>query len=487
MNTVAAFPVPLKDEYLFCQKSYVNGAWTNAEGEETLTVVNPATQEALGTVPRMGSMEARRAIQAASDAFPGWSRRGLQERSAIMRKWAELLRQNQDDLATLITAEQGKPIVESRAEILCAAELIEWYAEEGKRIRGEIGPQLPLGRQTFVIKEALGVVAVVTPCNDPAEIVIRKAGPALSSGCTLVLNPSTATPFSALALAELGERAGIPPGVFNVVCGPLDAIGKELSSNSAVRMVAFVGSAETARKFRGRHPASTAKYTFELSGRGIFMVFSDADLDASVPAAIASCFRNTGQAFIRTDRFIIQENLFEIFIEKFSEAAAGLKVGDGLKGNTQLGPLIDEDYLHSVVSRIAAAKAGGGRVVTGGQGHALGGTYYQPTVIAARDAMPANFELPGPAALVSRFKNEREAIRLVTELQPMAAACCFTRDLDRAWHLAHLIRAERVGINTALYPPNSEALEGTGQGGFGEGMFRNGLDEFLAGKYLSIG
>ncbi len=375
MNTVAAFPVPLKDEYLFRQKSYVNGGWVCAEGEETLTVVNPATQEALGTVPRMGSTEARRAIQAASGAFLGWSRRGLQERSAILRKWAELLRQNQDDLATLITAEQGKPLADARVEILCAAEFIEWYAEEGKRIRGEMGPQIPLGKQTLVIKEAIGVVAVVTPFNDPAEMVIRKVGPALSAGCTLVLNPSTATPFSALALAELGERAGIPPGVFNVVCGPLDAIGKELSSNPAVRKVAFVGSAENAKKFLGRHPASTTKFTFEFGGRGIFMVFSDANLDTSVSAAIASCFRNTGQAFIRTDRFIIQENLFENFIEKFSEAAAGLKVGDGLKGSTQLGPLIDGDYLQSVVLRIAAAMAGGGRVVTGGQGHALGGTY----------------------------------------------------------------------------------------------------------------
>ena len=450
--TIARALIPLKDEYLLRQKCYVGGAWTDADDGSTIPVTNPATGETLGTVPRMGAAEARRAVEAAQAAWPAWRKRTAKDRSVILRRWFDLVMANQEDLAVLMTAEQGKPLAESRGEIAYAASFIEWFAEEGKRIYGDTIPPHAADRRIVVIKEPIGVVAAITPWNFPAAMITRKAGPALAAGCPVVLKPATATPFSALALAELGERAGLPAGVFNVITGASGPIGRELTTNPLVRKVTFTGSTEIGKQLMGQCASTVKKVSLELGGNAPFVVFEDADLDAAVAGAIASKYRNSGQTCVCTNRFLVQEPVYADFAERLAAAVARLKVGDGLKGDAQQGPLIDTNAVLKVEEHIADALAKGGRVVAGGKRHALGGTFFQPTIIA--DATPemavAREETFGPLAPLFKFRTEEEAIRMANDTEFGLAAYFYTRDLGRTWRVSEGLEYGIVGVNTGI-------------------------------------
>jgi succinate-semialdehyde dehydrogenase/glutarate-semialdehyde dehydrogenase len=481
--------IPLKDEYLLKQKCYVNGAWTDADDGRTLPVTNPATGDEIGTVPRMGAAEARRAVEAATAAWPAWRARTAKERGAVLRRWFELMLANQEDLAILMTAEQGKPLSESRGEIAYAASFIEWFAEEGKRIYGDTIPGHARDKRILVLKQPIGVVAAITPWNFPSAMITRKAGPALAAGCPLVLKPASATPFSALALAELGERAGIPPGVFNVITGGSGPIGKELTSSPAVRKVTFTGSTEIGKLLMEQCASTVKKVSLELGGNAPFIVFDDADLDEAVAGAIASKYRNTGQTCVCTNRFLVQDRVYAAFAGKLAEAAARLKVGDGLRTDTQQGPLIDEAAARKVEEHIADALAKGGRVMTGGKRHALGGTFFEPTVIAdATDDMTmAHEETFGPVAPLFRFRTEEEAIRAANDTRYGLAAYLYTRDLARSWRVSEALEYGIVGLNTGLVSTEVAPFGGVKESGLGREGSKYGIEDFLEVKYLCVG
>ena len=475
--------IPLKDEYLLRQKCYIGGAWTDADDGKTIPVTNPATGDTLGTVPRMGGAEARRAIEAANAAWPAWRKKTAKERSVILRRWFDLVMANQEDLAVLMTAEQGKPLAESRGEIAYAGSFIEWFAEEGKRIYGDTIPPHAPDKRIVVLKEPIGVVAAITPWNFPAAMITRKAGPALAAGCPVVLKPASATPFSALALAELGERAGIPAGVFNVITGASGLIGAELTTNPLVRKVTFTGSTEVGKQLMEQCASTVKKVSLELGGNAPFIVFDDADLDAAVAGAIVSKYRNSGQTCVCTNR------VYAAFATKLAEAVAQLKVGDGLKGDAQQGPLIDMNAVLKVEEHVADALARGGRVITGGKRHALGGTFFQPTVIT--DATPemavAKEETFGPVAPLFRFRTEDEAIRMANDTEFGLAAYFYTRDLGRAWRVAEGIEYGMVGINTGLISTEVAPFGGVKESGVGREGSKYGIEDYLVVKYLCMG
>jgi succinate-semialdehyde dehydrogenase/glutarate-semialdehyde dehydrogenase len=487
--TIRLATIPLKDGYLLRQKCYIGGAWTDADDGKTIPVTNPATGEILGAVPRMGGAEARRAVEAANAAWPAWRKKTAKERSGILRRWFDLVMANQEDLAVLMTAEQGKPLAESRGEIAYAGSFIEWFAEEGKRIYGDTIPQHAPDKRIVVLKEPIGVVAAITPWNFPAAMITRKAGPALAAGCPVVLKPASATPFSALALAELGERAGLPAGVFNVITGTSGPIGKELTSNPLVRKVTFTGSTEIGKQLMEQCASTVKKMSLELGGNAPFIVFDDADLDAAVAGAIASKYRNSGQTCVCTNRFLVQDRVYGAFATKLAEAVARLEVGDGLKGDVQQGPLIDMNAVLKVEEHIADALAKGGRVLTGGRRHALGGTFFQPTVIT--DATPemavAREETFGPVAPLFRFRTEDEAIRMANDTEFGLAAYFYTRDLGRSWRVAEGIEYGIVGINTGLISTEVAPFGGVKESGIGREGSKYGIEDYLVVKYLCMG
>ena len=487
--TIARALIPLKDEYLLRQRCYVGGAWTDADDGTTIPVTNPATGETLGTVPRMGAAETRRAVEAAHAAWPAWRKRTAKERSVILRRWFDLVMANQEDLAVLMTAEQGKPLAESRGEIAYAASFIEWFAEEGKRIYGDTIPSHAADRRIVVIKEPIGVVAAITPWNFPAAMITRKAGPALAAGCPVVLKPATATPFSALALAELGERAGLPAGVFNVITGASGPIGRELTANSLVRKLTFTGSTEIGKQLMSQCASTVKKVSLELGGNAPFLVFEDADLDAAVAGAIASKYRNSGQTCVCTNRFLVQEPVYADFAERLAAAVARLKVGDGLKGDAQQGPLIDMNAVLKVEEHIADALAKGGRVVAGGKRHALGGTFFQPTIIA--DATPemavAREETFGPLAPLFKFRTEEEAIRMANDTEFGLAAYFYTRDLGRTWRVSEGLEYGIVGVNTGIISTEVAPFGGVKESGIGREGSKYGIEDYLEIKYLCMG
>ncbi len=480
--------VPLRDEYLLRQKCYVNGAWCDADDLGTLPVANPATGRILGTVPRMGAGEARRAVEAASAAWPAWRQRTAKDRAAVLRRWYELVLANQEDLAILMTAEQGKPLAESRGEIAYAASFIEWFSEEGKRIYGDTIPSYSADRRIVVVKEPVGVVAAITPWNFPSAMITRKAGPALAAGCTVVLKPASATPFSALALAELGERAGLPPGVFNVVTGAAGPIGRELTTNPLVRKVTFTGSTEIGRELMQQCASTVKKVSLELGGNAPFVVFDDADLDAAVAGAMASKYRNSGQTCVCTNRFLVQDGVYAAFAAKLAEHVGRLKVGDGLAPDVQQGPLIDAAAVRKVEEHIVDAVAKGGRVLSGGKRHALGGTFFQPTVIAdaTLDMTVAREETFGPLAPLFRFTTEEEAIRMANDTEFGLAAYFYTRDLGRAWRVAEGLEYGMVGINTGLISTEVAPFGGVKQSGMGREGSKYGIEDYLVTKYLCV-
>jgi succinate-semialdehyde dehydrogenase/glutarate-semialdehyde dehydrogenase len=487
--TVPVATIPLKDEFLLHEKCYVNGAWTDADDGGTIAVTNPATGEQLGTVPRMGAAEARRAVEAAHAAWPAWRKKTARERAAVLRRWFDLVMANQEDLAVLMTAEQGKPLVEARGEIAYSASFIEWFAEEGKRVYGDTIPAHAADKRIVVLKEPIGVVAAITPWNFPSAMITRKAGPALAAGCTVVLKPATATPYSALALAELGERAGLPPGVFNVITGASGPIGKELTTHPLVRKVTFTGSTEVGKQLMEQCASTVKKVSLELGGNAPFVVFDDADLDAAVAGALASKYRNSGQTCVCTNRFLVQDGVYDAFAAKLAEAVGKLKVGDGLKADTQQGPLIDMNAVAKVEEHLADAIAKGGRVLVGGKRHALGGTFFQPTVVTeATPAMAvASEETFGPVAPLFRFHTEAEAVQLANDTAFGLASYFYTRDLARAWRVSEALEYGMVGLNTGLISTEVAPFGGVKESGIGREGSKYGIEDYLVVKYVCVG
>ena len=438
----------------------------------------------------MGATETRAAIAAAAAAFPAWAARTARERAGILRRWYELMLANQDDLARIMTAEQGKPLAESKGEIAYAASFIEWFAEEGKRLYGDIIPPHQTDKRLLVLRQPIGVVAAITPWNFPAAMITRKAGPALAAGCTFVCKPASQTPFSALAMAELGARAGLPAGVLNIVTGrDAAAIGGEMTSNPSVRKITFTGSTEIGKKLMSQSAGTLKKLSLELGGNAPFIVFEDADLDAAVAGAIASKYRNTGQTCVCANRLLIQGSVYERFTSKLVDAVSQLRVGDGLKGATDQGPLIDARALEKVEQHIADALAKGGQVAYGGKRHALGGTFFQPTVLTqvTADMLVAREETFGPVAPLFRFDSEADAIRMANDTEFGLAAYFYTRDLARSWRVAEALEYGIVGLNTGLISTEVAPFGGVKESGTGREGSRYGILDYTELKYLCVG
>jgi len=440
--------INLKDAGLLRACAYINGVWRDADDGATFDVTDPASGETLGAVPNMGASETRVAIDAARAAFPTWSARTAKERADILRRWADLMRAHADDLALIITREQGKPLAESVGEITYAASFLEWFAEEARRVNGDVLASHRVDARLLVLKQPIGVVGAITPWNFPAAMITRKVGPALAAGCTFIVKPAEQTPLSALALAELGERAGVPAGVFNVVTGDAKAIGGELTSNPAVRKITFTGSTAVGRLLLAQSAATVKKMSMELGGNAPFIVFDDADLDAAVAGALVSKYRNTGQTCVCANRFYVQDGVYEAFTDKLAAAVAELKVGPGTGSGAEQGPLIDADALAKVESHVREAVSGGARVVVGGTRHALGGTFYAPTVIAdAHQGMAfVKEETFGPVAALIRFSTDEEAITWANDSEFGLAAYFYSRDLKRVWRTAEALEIGRAHV-----------------------------------------
>ena len=479
----------LKNASLFRQKCYIDGAWVDARDGATIKVNNPATNAILGTVPRMGTEETRHAIEAAERALPAWRAKTAKERAKVMRKWADLMIENQDDLAVLMTEEQGKPLAESKGEIVYAASFIEWFAEECKRIYGETIPQHQGDKRIVVIKQPVGVTVSITPWNFPSAMITRKAGPALAAGCTMVAKPASQTPFSALALAELAERAGVPKGAFSVVTGSAGEIGKEMTSNPIVRKLSFTGSTEIGKLLMAQCAGTIKKVSLELGGNAPFIVFDDADLDAAVEGAIASKYRNTGQTCVCANRLLVQDKVYEEFSAKLAQAVSALRVGNGLEAGVTQGPLIDMKAVEKVEQHIADALKQGARVVVGGKRHSKGGTFFEPTILAdVRPSMAvAREETFGPVAPLFRFKSEADAVAMANDTEFGLASYFYGRDIGRIWRVAEALEYGMVGINTGIISTEIAPFGGVKESGLGREGSKYGIEEYLEVKYLCMG
>ena len=488
MLTQAA-PLPLHDASLFRQTNCIDGKWVEADSGRTLTVVNPATGEALGTVPAMSAAETRRAIEAANRALPEWRARTAKERAAVLRKLYDLMLANQDDLAVIMTAEQGKPLAESRGEILYAASFIEWFAEEGKRVYGDVIPQNARGRRIIVQKQPIGVFAAITPWNFPAAMITRKTGPGWAAGCTGVIRPASQTPFSALAIAVLAERAGMPPGVCNVITGPSGEVGGELTSNPIVRKLTFTGSTEVGAKLLAQCAPTIKKTSMELGGNAPFIVFDAADLDAAVQGAMLSKYRNAGQTCVCANRILVQDGVYDAFADKLLAAVAKLTVGNGMQDGVTQGPLINADAVRKVEEHIADAQAKGARVIAGGKRHALGGTFFEPTVLVnvPRDAAIFHEETFGPVAPLFRFKTEEEAVRMANDTEFGLAAYFYARDVGRIFRVAEALEYGIVGINEGIISTEVAPFGGVKSSGLGREGSKYGIEDYLEIKYMALG
>jgi succinate-semialdehyde dehydrogenase/glutarate-semialdehyde dehydrogenase len=479
----------LQDPDLFRQQAYLGGHWCDADNGATADVNNPATGEILGKVPLMGRVETRRAIEAAKDAWADWRHRPAKERSVLLRKWHDLMLANVDDLGKLMTAEQGKPLAEAKGEVAYAAGFIEWFAEEAKRVYGDTIPSPWDDRRLVVIKQPIGVCAAITPWNFPAAMITRKLGPALAAGCTLIAKPAQATPFSALALAVLAERARVPAGVFSVLTGSSREIGGEMTANPDVRKLTFTGSTEVGRTLMKQSADTVKKLSLELGGNAPFIVFNDADLDAAVAGAIASKYRNAGQTCVCVNRLYIQAGVYDAFATKLVEAVKGLKVGNGLEPGVLQGPLIDPSAVEKVEEHIQDAVSRGARILIGGKRHALGGTFFEPTVLAdvPADAKVSQEETFGPLAPLFRFETDEEALRLANDTEFGLASYFYSRDVGRIWRVAEGLESGMVGINTGMISTEVAPFGGVKQSGLGREGSHHGMDEFLEVKYLCFG
>jgi len=477
----------LSNPSLFRESCYVDGAWIQTRG--VIEVTNPADGSKIGTVPALGAEETAGAIAAADAAWPAWRAMTAKQRAVILRTWFELIMQNQEDLATLMTSEQGKPLAESRGEIAYAASFIEWFAEEGKRIYGDT-MQHPLpGRRIVVLKQPIGVVAAITPWNFPAAMITRKCGPALAAGCTVVCKPASQTPYTALALAELAQAAGIPKGVLNVITGPSSEIGGELTRSPTVRKLSFTGSTEVGKKLIEQCAGTVKKVGMELGGNAPFIVFDDADMDAAEAGAMASKYRNTGQTCVSANRFLVQDGIYDDFVDRMARAAGELKVGNGIEGGVQQGPLIDMLAVEKVEFHIADATQKGAQVVAGGSRHALGGTFFEPTVLAnvTTDMAVSREETFGPVAPLFRFRDEQEAIDLANNTEYGLAAYFYSRDIGRIWRVSEALEYGIVGINEGIISNEVAPFGGMKESGIGREGSKYGIDEFLEIKYLCLG
>lgn len=479
----------LNDLTLFRQQAFINGEWRDALSSDVITVTNPANGEVLGSVPKMGAEETRDAIQAAHRALPAWRQLTAKERAAILRRWFDLMMANQDDLARLMTLEQGKPLAEAKGEIGYAASFIEWFAEEGKRIYGDTIPGHQADKRLIVIKQPIGVTAAITPWNFPAAMITRKAGPALAAGCTMVLKPASQTPFSALALAELARRAGIPDGVFNVVTGSASAVGNELTGNPLVRKLSFTGSTEIGRQLMAQCAQDIKKVSLELGGNAPFIVFDDADLDKAVEGAMASKFRNAGQTCVCANRLYVQDGVYARFAEKLQQAVEQLHLGDGLQAGVTTGPLIDEKAIAKVQEHIADAVGKGARVITGGKVDALVGNFFQPTILVdvPDGAKVAKEETFGPLAPLFRFTDEADVIRQANDTEFGLAAYFYARDLSRVFRVGEALEYGIVGINTGLISNEVAPFGGVKASGLGREGSKYGIEDYLEIKYMCIG
>lgn len=479
----------LQNTKLFRQQCYINGAWVDADSKETMAVNNPFDNSKVGTVPKLGVAETRRAIEAADKAWPVWRVKTAKERAQILRRWYDLIMENKEDLARLMTIEQGKPIVESRNEINYGAAFIEWFGEEAKRAYGDIIPPTVEGQHLLVIKQPVGVVAAITPWNFPHAMITRKCAPALAAGCTLVVKAPSATPFSALALAELATQAGIPAGVFNVITGSADVIGSELTTNPLVCKLAFTGSTEVGKLLMQQCASTVKKISLELGGNAPFIVFNDADLDAAVAGVIASKFRNTGQTCVCANRILVQADIYTAFAEKLVQAVQKLKVGNGLQEEVQQGPLINSAAVEKVTKHIEDARNKGAKIMLGGKPHALGSTFFEPTVLTdvTADMLVAHEETFGPLAPLFRFEKEEDAIRLANATEFGLAAYFYARDIGRVWRVAEGLESGMVGINTGIVSNEVAPFGGVKESGMGREGSKYGLEEFLEIKYLCMG
>jgi succinate-semialdehyde dehydrogenase/glutarate-semialdehyde dehydrogenase len=479
----------LNDPTLFRQQAFIDGQWRDALSGEVITVTNPANDQRLGSVPKMGAEETHEAIDAANRALPAWRALTAKERAAILRRWFDLIMANQDNLARLMTLEQGKPLAEAKGEIGYAASFIEWFAEEGKRVYGDTIPGHQADKRLIVIKQPIGVTAAITPWNFPAAMITRKAGPALAAGCTMVLKPASQTPFSALALAELAQRAGIPDGVFSVVTGSAGAVGNALTSNPLVRKLSFTGSTEIGRQLMAQCAQDIKKVSLELGGNAPFIVFDDADLDKAVEGALASKFRNAGQTCVCANRLYVQEGVYDRFAEKLQQAVEKLQLGDGLQSGVTTGPLIDDKAVAKVQEHIADALAKGARIMTGGKVHELGGNFFQPTILldVPDSAKVAKEETFGPLAPLFRFKDEADVIRQANDTEFGLAAYFYARDLSRVFRVGEALEYGIVGINTGLISNEVAPFGGVKASGLGREGSKYGIDDYLEIKYMCIG
>ncbi len=480
----------LRDPSLFREHCYVDGGWISAANGATLPIHDPASGERLGQVPACGADETGRAIAAAAAALPGWRAQTAQARAVILRRWFELLHAHQEDLAYLMTREQGKPLAEACGEIAYAASFLEWFAEEGKRVYGDTIPAPQADKRILVLKEPVGVCAAITPWNFPAAMIARKAGAALAAGCTMIVKPAPQTPFSALALAVLAERAGLPAGVLNVVTGPAEVVGATLLDHPEVRKLSFTGSTRTGQYLMQRSAATLKRLSLELGGNAPFIVFDDADLDAAVAGALLSKYRNSGQTCVCANRFLVQDGIYDAFAARLSAAVRSqITVGNGLQAGVTQGPLIDAAALAKVEAHVADAVAQGATVLTGGQRHALGGTFYEPTVLSGVTAnmRVAREETFGPVAPLLRFADDAEAIALANATEAGLAAYFFSRDLSRVFRVAEALQYGMIGINTGLISNEVAPFGGVKCSGFGREGSRYGIDEYLNLKYLCIG
>ncbi|TWB45902.1 NAD-dependent succinate-semialdehyde dehydrogenase [Nitrospirillum pindoramense] len=471
------------------QQAYIAGQWCDADSGRTLSVTDPATGQMLGTVPDMGAAETARAVAAADAARHAWAARTAGDRARVLRRLYDLMLAHQDALAELLTREQGKPLAEARGEIAYAAAFIEWFAEEGKRAYGEVIPPHAANRRIVCLKQPVGVVGAITPWNFPAAMITRKLGPALAAGCAMVLKPASQTPFSALALAALAEEAGVPPGVFNVVTGGARAIGGALTADPVVRKISFTGSTEVGRTLMRQSADTIKRLSLELGGNAPFLVFDDADVDAAVDGAIASKFRNGGQTCVCTNRFYVQAGIHDRFVDKLARRVAELRVGNGLEPGVEVGPLIDAAAVDKVAEHVGDAVAKGARVVVGGGRHALGGSYFTPTVLSGvtPGMRLTEEETFGPLAGIVRFQDEADAVAQANDSAYGLASYVYTRDIGRVWRVAEALEAGMVGVNTGLISTEVAPFGGVKQSGLGREGSRHGLDDYLEVKYLCLG
>ncbi|MFA5083204.1 MAG: NAD-dependent succinate-semialdehyde dehydrogenase [Hydrogenophilaceae bacterium] len=473
---------------LFCRQTYIDGAWIDADDGTTLAVLNPASGEPLGRVPDLGRTETARAVAAAQAAFPAWRDCLAGERAALLRRWHDLMLENADDLARLITLEQGKPLAEARGEINYAAGFLDWFAEEARRVYGRVIPSPWPGRRVLTLKQPVGVAALITPWNFPAAMLTRKAGAALAAGCTVVAKPASKTPFTALALAALAEQAGFPAGVVNVVTGAAEAIGAELVENPAVRKLSFTGSTATGKRLMAACAGTLKNVSLELGGNAPFIVFDDADLDAAIAGALASKYRNAGQTCVCANRLLVQAGIYDEFVARLAGAVAAMKVGNGLEAGVSQGPLVNQAAVAKVEAHIRDAVAQGARVVCGGRRHALGGGFFEPTVLA--DVTPqmrvCHEETFGPLAPVLRFADEAEAIRLANATEYGLAAYFYARDMARIWRVSEALEYGMVGVNAGVISTEVAPFGGVKQSGLGREGGAEGIEAYLETKYVCM-